>query len=197
MGFPGSEGLHSMSRTACFTLFTLTLLITHSYMFVLNLTTIEHLSYDRMKRRESILIDKYLDDRSHHEGVEKLQWLQRIKESKRLRKQWAEYWGHLKTESNIWWLDGKYPGPVIGLREENTEGDEKRIERRGNDILESIPWWKAAKENIQENLGNNVAGWFLPLSMARNANGLAYQSNWRFGDWGEWTPRSRWIEKFE
>ncbi|PWN35630.1 zf-DHHC-domain-containing protein, partial [Meira miltonrushii] len=144
---------------AMFILFTTALIVTHTYLFIVNLSTIEHMGYERQKTREDILLDRWVVDSAEHEGRPKPDWFAQIRARNAMKAKWAEQWGKPKTEANLFWLD-------VG------------------------PNWREA-------MGDNVFGWFLPIGRGRNANGLAYEANWRFGPQGEWTLRREWPKRLQ
>lgn len=154
--------------TALFTLFTTALLITHSYLFVLNLTTIEHMAYDRMKTREEILLSRFLDARTG--AGEKLSFGRKLKEKRRIKAKWASQWGNLKTEANLWWIDD---------------------EARARDSKRARGWYDSMWPNWSLAVGNAWYQSFLPLGRAKS-DGLAYDTNWRFGQGGLWRMREAW-----
>lgn len=166
------------------------------------------MGYSRLTTRESIAVDRFLDDRSRTRGEAKLEWIQRTREGKRLRQTWADFWGDLKTETNPWWLDGRRHGPIVGVQTkgENAarsittgqrEMDALASSGDSSDIMARVAWWQAASFNWRENMGDNCLGWILPIGRARNAKGTAYELNWRFGPQGQWTPRWQWPERLQ
>ncbi|UZJ51609.1 hypothetical protein CBS101457_000929 [Exobasidium rhododendri] len=161
--------------TAMFTLFTMMLFITHTYLFVLNLTTLEHLSYDRMKTREDILLTRYLDARKDS-GEKKMTFGDKLKEKKRMKGKWAEQWGNLKTEANLWWIDDE---------EKARKSDPKKRS-----------WYHSIGPNWKQALGESWYQWILPIGRAKS-DGLTYESNWRFGKEGLWRRREKWAGRDE
>lgn len=77
--------------TGLFALFTLGLGVTHTYLIMLNLTTVEDYGIKSMQERESYTLSQMFP------------WWN-LKAKKRTRRAWDEEWGGLKTEGNIWWL---------------------------------------------------------------------------------------------
>lgn len=155
-----------------FLLFTGALVITHSYLFILNLTTIEHMAYSRITTREEILLSRYLDAREDNEG-RKLDFRQKIKEKGRIKKKWALQWGNLKSEANLWWLDN---------REEALKSGQPRN------------WYHSIRPNVQLALGDRWYEWILPLGRSKS-DGLSYETNWRFGQGGLWRTREEWSDQ--
>lgn len=155
-----------------FILFTTALLITHSYLFMLNLTTIEHLAYDRLQVKEEILLTRYLDACKDATG-KKFRFNERLKEKKRLKSKWAQQWGNLKSEANVWWLDNREKALSKGKK------GKKRT------------WYHSIGPNWRQAVGDAWYQSFLPIGRAKS-DGLSYEMNWRFGQGGLWRPRLEW-----
>lgn len=155
-----------------FILFTTSLLITHSYLFMLNLTTIEHMGYDRMQRREAILLSNYLDASKGPNG-EDLSYFQQLREKRRIKAKWIEGWGNLKSEANMWWLDDR-------AKALNREERNKRT-----------TWYHSIRPNWKQAVGDAWYQSFFPIGRAKS-DGLSYEMNWRFAQDGTWRPRTEW-----
>ncbi|KAG9015877.1 hypothetical protein FRB90_004337 [Tulasnella sp. 427] len=80
-----------ISLTGLFALFTLGLSVTHTYLILLNLTTVEDYGIKSMEERENYTLSHMFP------------WWN-LSAKKRTRRAWDEEWGGLRTEGNIWWL---------------------------------------------------------------------------------------------
>jgi palmitoyltransferase len=172
----------SVTSTAVFTLFTSLLLGTHTYLFVLNMTTLEQLSYDRMKTREDILLDRYLDARQDS-GEKSMSFAEKLKEKKRMKRKWADQWGNLKTELNIWWLDDQ-------------DAAQSSNERRRKKKKKKKTWYHSIGPNWRQAMGDSWYQWVLPFGRAKS-DGMHYDTNWRFGEDGLWRMRKDWPKRGE
>lgn len=181
---------------AMFILFTTALIVTHTYLFIVNLSTIEHMGYERQKTREDILIDRWVVDLAQHEGRPKPDWFAQIRQRKALKKKWAVIWGKPKTEANLFWLDGVRKPMIVGKKSELPENQQSTFQDEEKSI-KPMSWWNAVGPNWRQAMGDNIFGWFLPIGRSRNANGLAYEANWRFGPQGEWTLRNEWPKRLQ
>ncbi|KDQ55985.1 hypothetical protein JAAARDRAFT_158736 [Jaapia argillacea MUCL 33604] len=76
-----------------FSLFTLTMLISHTHLIVLNMTTVEHLGVQRMKEREREVLGGMFG-------------LVGFSAKRRTKREWDEEWGRIGKEGNLWWLGG-------------------------------------------------------------------------------------------
>lgn len=183
--------------TALFTLFTSLLLGTHTYLFLLNLTTIEHMAYDRMKTREDVVLSRYVDSQSGNGAKGKLGFAAQIKEKKRIRTKWAKEWGSLKTEGNLWWLDGINDAKAVQSDEKEAalfaarEKPEADAQRSSSTYARIIPWYRAVGPNWRQVMGQRPYEWFLPVGRS-SSDGLSYPTNWRFGPGGTWRRRPEW-----
>jgi palmitoyltransferase len=157
---------------AMFILFTTALLITHSYLFMLNLTTIEHLAYERIHTREAILLSNYLDALKDSNG-RKLEYWKGLKEKKRVKANWSQQWGNLKSEANTWWLDDRT----------------KAMKRE--DIGKKTSWYHSIAPNWRQFVGDAWYDSFFPIGRAKS-DGLSYEMNWRASHDGSWRPRTEW-----
>jgi palmitoyltransferase len=182
---------------AMFILFTTALIVTHTYMFIVNLSTIEHMGYERQKTREDILIDRWVVDSARHEGRPKPDWFAQIRSRNAMKAKWAEQWGKPKTEANLFWLDGVHKPMIVGKESELKDLTQTTIQTTDQAIIKPLAWWNAIGPNWRQAMGDNVLGWFLPIGRSRNANGLAFEANWRFGRQGEWTFRKEWPKRLE
>lgn len=181
---------------AMFILFTTALIITHTYLFIVNLSTIEHMGYERQKTREDILIDRWVVDSAEHEGRPKPDWFAQIRARNAMKAKWAEQWGKPKTEANLFWLDGVHKPMIVG-KESELKSITQHTARNSDDPTKPLSWWNAVGPNWREAMGDNVLGWFLPIGRSRNASGLVYEANWRFGPQGEWTFRREWPKRLQ
>lgn len=153
------------------------------------------MGYERQKTREDILIDRWLEDRSKHQGTSKPSWFQQVRERKAMKAKWSQFWGKPKTEANPFWLDGRGPVSLVSLQPSSGVQSKAGQSIVDHDLTKSLSWWQAVGPNWRQAMGDNVLGWILPIGRARNADGLAYEGNWRFGPLGEWTPRQQWTSR--
>jgi palmitoyltransferase len=183
-----------------FFLFTFALLITHSYMFVMNLSTIEHMSYERQKVRENILIENWSEERARLDERPKPGFFAQMRERDAMKKRWATYWGKPKSEANLWWLDGSERPPRLMVSGGEASGDPAFTPRLrdgegAEEVMRPRSWYHGIGANWRQAMGKSPFGWFLPVGRGLNADGTMYAANWRFGPLGEWTPREQWISR--
>lgn len=80
-----------IALTGLFVVFTLTLLLTHIRLILLNQSTVESLNAQYMKEREKSVLARMFA------------WYQ-FSAKRQTRKQWDREWGDIDTEGNLWWL---------------------------------------------------------------------------------------------
>ncbi|KAM0755954.1 zf-DHHC-domain-containing protein [Meredithblackwellia eburnea MCA 4105] len=88
---PDGEQIAIIAISGLFTLFTGALLVSHTNLIMLNLTTIEKMAMSRIEGRENSALRRVY-------GF----WDFRAKST--VKKQWNKEWGRLGREGNLWWL---------------------------------------------------------------------------------------------
>ncbi|EIN05184.1 zf-DHHC-domain-containing protein [Punctularia strigosozonata HHB-11173 SS5] len=80
-----------IALSALFSLFTSTLLVSHTRLILLNMTTVEQLMAHSMHERE-------------REGLNMMYACWEFRAKRRTKRQWDEEWGRIGREGNLWWL---------------------------------------------------------------------------------------------
>lgn len=185
-----------------FTLFTGALLITHTYLFIRNLTTIEHMSFERMTSREAVILDQYFKSEFKGGGnggekpsttAEKLDLScgMHLKAKKLLKTKWNQEWGELRKEGNLWWIGGEDELKMSRKREEDQVENEFESKENQDQKGLKIKGKGAALLNFKEVMGDNLIEWLLPVGKSKN-DGLSYPVNPRFTQNGRWRERKDW-----
>ncbi|PWN45455.1 hypothetical protein IE81DRAFT_339389 [Ceraceosorus guamensis] len=158
-----------------FFLFTGSLFATHTYMYTINSTTLEHMAFERHKATEAALLDAYFSDRG--QGGKGLH----LKEKHEIRKEWDSLWGRVKKEGNLWWLDG-----ASHANQSDANGAEKN-QTSSTAGREASPAWT----NFKQVIGDEWYGWLLPIGKSPS-DGRAFPQNPRHSALGVWRPRRLW-----
>lgn len=83
-----------VALAALFSLFTFTLVVSHTHMIMLGRTTVEHMQIETLKEREA-------------EQLGKAYRFWQLRGKRRTVEEWDREWGRLGTEGHIWWIGGK------------------------------------------------------------------------------------------
>lgn len=164
-----------------FFLFTFSLLVTHAWLIVANQTTLEHLGFGRIKRREELLLSSYFS--KNGQGGPGLH----LKERRDIRKGWDREWGKLRWEINLWKVEVP---DTAGT--DAADGDDMAQERRPR--YRRLSPFAARLANWKQTMGPAWWMWVLPLGRPEG-DGLDYDVNPRHGPLGEWRRRPEWPEE--
>ncbi|CAO1628989.1 unnamed protein product [Parajaminaea phylloscopi] len=155
-----------------FFLFTFSLLVTHSWLIASNQSTIEHLGFGRVSRREDLLLSSYFSKRG--EGGPGLH----VKQRRQIRKGWDREWGKLRWEINLWKVE-------VPLDAADSTPRYRKLSS-----------WSSRVENWRQTMGPRWWMWLFPLGRPLS-DGLDYPVNPRHGPNGEWRRRSEWPEDLQ
>ncbi|KAG0142979.1 hypothetical protein CROQUDRAFT_661857 [Cronartium quercuum f. sp. fusiforme G11] len=94
---PNRQQLSILIISGLFAMFTLTLLITHMYLMIQNLSTIEHMKIEKEIGKENLNLNQVLINQRR-----------KICLKRKILKQLDLEWGHHCREGNPWWINPKF-----------------------------------------------------------------------------------------
>lgn len=170
-----------------FILFTFSLLVTHAYLLLTNLSTLDHLAFQRTNRREEVALSEYFSQKKKRTAHDKsLSARQRrtagsndFAEKRKMKKSWDRQFGKLKSEINLWKVEERVD------RATEDKGEWRKLSSR-----------EAMLANWKQSMGDRWWMWVLPIGKSSN-DGLDYPLNPRHGPLGEWRPRDQWPKELQ
>ncbi|CAO1625889.1 unnamed protein product [Sympodiomycopsis kandeliae] len=167
---------------AVFILFTLPLLITHTYLLISNQSTIEYLAFQRTSRREEVVLSEYFSKLNKLNNEKKPIGYNSFAEKRKMKKLWDQEWGKLKWEINLWKVE-------IPDRSNGNAGQEQAG-------WKSMSFSQGLLQNWKQTMGLHWWMWIVPIGSTPN-DGLDYPLNPRHGPYGEWRKRQDWPKELQ
>ena len=185
-------------------IFTLGLVILHTFLSTHNITTIEQRGINTMQSQEALFTMRYYSDYGQGGslgrglvGAWRSIWARR-----RMRAQINERWGEPLTEGNPWWIGSRAEyNTAVHNAERTADEREKALVQSAKRELPSFPpppvSFNPLLLNMELSLGSPWQ-WFctclltVPIGPRQRGAGLRYPLNPRYGALGEWRPRNQW-----